>query len=167
MPNPTSNPPDGSAVRVVLDTNVVLDLLVFGDVRAQPLREALQAGRLLAITSDATLFELEDVLGRAFVAPWGIPGELVLASLRGWGETVAGAGVSPAPPAPRCRDADDQKFIDLAVATGARWLISHDRALLALAKRARLRGLEILTPQAWAASHGGSSADATKDLSLK
>lgn len=154
MPNPTPNPPDATAAQVVLDTNVVLDLLVFGDARARPLCEALQGGRLRAITSDATLFELADVLGRAFVAPWGVPAEQVLATLRGWGRTVMDTEACPAPPAPRCRDADDQKFIDLALATGACWLISHDRALLALAKRARLRGLEILTPQAWANSQG-------------
>jgi len=167
MPKLTPNPPDAAAAQVVLDTNVVLDLLVFGDARARPLCEALQAGRLLAITSEATLFELADVLGRPFVAPWGVPAEQVLATLRGWGQTVADASASPTPPAPRCRDADDQKFIDLALVTGARWLISHDRALLALAKRARLRGLEILTPQAWAASHRGSSPGAIEDLSLK
>ncbi|MFT7776961.1 putative toxin-antitoxin system toxin component, PIN family [Roseateles sp.] len=48
-----------------------------------------------------------------------------------------------------CRDPDDQKFIDLALAARARWLISRDKAVLALAKRARLRGLAILTPERW------------------
>jgi len=48
-----------------------------------------------------------------------------------------------------CRDPDDQMFIDLAVEAKARWLISRDRAVLALAKRARAFGVEILTPEAW------------------
>jgi predicted nucleic acid-binding protein len=51
----------------------------------------------------------------------------------------------------RCRDGDDQKFLDLAHFAGARWLISRDRALLDLAKRARHLGFEILTPALWSA----------------
>ena len=54
-------------------------------------------------------------------------------------------------PSPRlvCRDPDDQKFIDLALARNARWLISRDKALLALAKRAKPRGLLIQKPEFW------------------
>ncbi len=48
----------------------------------------------------------------------------------------------------RCRDPDDQPFIDLAVQHGAQ-LISRDLAVLKLARRARTRGAEILTPQQW------------------
>jgi len=50
----------------------------------------------------------------------------------------------------RCTDRDDQMFIDLALACGARWLLSRDRAVLKLGKRARLLGLDILTPAVWA-----------------
>lgn len=167
MPNSPTTAPDLTPLRVVLDTNVVLDLLVFGDARARPLHAALQAGRLQALISEATQFELTDVLGRPFLAPWGIPADQVLAALRDWSQPVAAADTRPAPPAPRCRDADDQKFIDLALAAGARWLFSHDRALLALAKRARLRGLDILTPQAWAAGPGAALPTATEKLSPK
>ena len=56
-----------------------------------------------------------------------------------------------------CRDPDDQMFIDLALAERARWLISRDRAVLALAKRARAQGLEILTPERWVEQQVGSS----------
>jgi predicted nucleic acid-binding protein len=48
-----------------------------------------------------------------------------------------------------CRDPDDQKFIDLALAAKAQWLVSRDKALLALAKRAKARGLLIVKPEAW------------------
>jgi uncharacterized protein len=51
----------------------------------------------------------------------------------------------------RCTDADDQKFIDLALAHRARWLLSRDRAVLKLARRARPLGLDILTPEGWLA----------------
>jgi predicted nucleic acid-binding protein len=46
----------------------------------------------------------------------------------------------------RCRDADDQVFIDLALVHRARWLLTRDKALLALARRARPLGTEILRP---------------------
>ena len=48
-----------------------------------------------------------------------------------------------------CRDRDDQKFIDLAVAVGAQWLFSKDRALLALARPARVHGVQVLSPAQW------------------
>jgi len=49
----------------------------------------------------------------------------------------------------RCNDPDDQKFVDLALAYGARWLLSRDRAVLKLAKRCRTLGLQVLTPEQW------------------
>lgn len=64
------------------------------------------------------------------------------------------------PPAPlnlRCSDADDQIFVDLALAQGARWLITHDRALLKLARRAGGRGLAIVTPTCWEVAAAGSA----------
>lgn len=167
MPNPTVPLTEFRPVWVVLDTNVVLDLLVFDDAQAAPLRAALECGRLRAVTNDATLFELVDVLRRPFLTPWDVSVDQVLASLGSWSQPVGDAPVQPSPPAPRCSDGDDQKFIDLALATGARWLISHDRALLALAKRARLRGLDILTPRTWASCHGDARPAATQNLSLK
>jgi predicted nucleic acid-binding protein len=51
----------------------------------------------------------------------------------------------------RCTDVDDQKFIDLAIATSARWLVTRDRALLKRARRAAPLGLSIATPVQWRA----------------
>mgnify|MGYP000606137680 CR=1 FL=1 len=49
----------------------------------------------------------------------------------------------------RCKDPDDQVFIDLALHVGAQWLFSKDAALLKLAKRAKLRGTQVMTLQQW------------------
>jgi predicted nucleic acid-binding protein len=44
----------------------------------------------------------------------------------------------------RCKDPDDQVFIDLAVHVGARWLFSKDAALLKLARRAqKFHGVQV------------------------
>ena len=55
----------------------------------------------------------------------------------------------PSPAAMRCTDPDDQKFIDLALRSGASALLTRDRAVLKLARRARGHGLRIETAIAW------------------
>jgi len=52
----------------------------------------------------------------------------------------------------RCKDPDDQVFIDLALHLNAQWLFTKDAALLKLAKRARLRGTQVLSLQQWVAA---------------
>jgi predicted nucleic acid-binding protein len=136
---------------VVLDTNVVLDLWLFADPRAVPLRSALQAGHLQALVTEPTLAELAHVLQRPFVQAWGAAAASVLPGL-----LASSRQVQPpprqAPLPPRCSDADDQKFVDLAWGWPAAWLLSRDRAVLKLARAARSRGLRIGTPEAWAAA---------------
>ncbi len=134
---------------IVLDTNVLLDLLLFDDPRAQPLRAALQAGRLQAVATAPMLDELADVLQRPFVAGWPTPAAEVLVRARDLCRMVEPV-TETAPRAPVCSDPDDQKFIDLAWGLPAVWLISRDRAVLKLARPARLRGLRIGTPEDWA-----------------
>jgi predicted nucleic acid-binding protein len=51
---------------------------------------------------------------------------------------------------PRCADPDDQKFLELALATGAQCLLSKDKAVLQLARRTAREGwFLILCPSAW------------------
>lgn len=49
---------------------------------------------------------------------------------------------------PRCRDPDDQMFLETALASGAECLVTRDRELLACARRAL--PFRILTPEALA-----------------
>lgn len=141
--------PAGPALWVVLDTNVWLDLLLFDDPQAQPLLQALRAGRLQPLATRPMTDELADVLGRPFVRNWPVAAEQVLAQVQAMCRTVDEAP-DAGRPAPRCADPDDQKFIDLAWAWATPWLISRDRALLALARPAAARGLRIATPAGWA-----------------
>jgi putative PIN family toxin of toxin-antitoxin system len=153
-PTPVPATPD-DPVSVVIDTNVVLDLLVFGDVAAMTLAAHLHAGRLRPLATPAMLDELADVLSRPFLADWLADPTEVLRQARALCREVATA---PALSAPRCTDPDDQKFVDLAWSWPARWLFSRDRAVLALARPAQAHGLGILTPAAWATSRAAGPA---------
>lgn len=152
MPLPSIHP---APALVVLDTNVLLDLLVFADVRARRLHQALHTGSLQALATTAMFDELADVLGRPFLARWQVDVVAVLAEARSICRQVD-ARSPMAGNAPRCADPDDQIFIDLAWSWPARWLFSRDRALLDLARAAGARGLGALTPAAWAALPGSA-----------
>ena len=134
----------------MLDTNVWLDCLVFDDREARQLREALGT-RLQAIASPRMRSELQVVLRRPALAARQPAGAAALAGFDGLVRLIADeAPISPL----RCSDPADQLFLDLAFAAGARWLLSRDRALLRLARRAaRLQGLLILTPAAFATAY--------------
>jgi len=135
---------------IVLDTNVWLDCLVFDDREAKPLRAAL-GPRLQAVASPRMRAELQAVLGRAPIAANQPAAEMALASFDSLVHLVADE--APATPL-RCSDPADQMFLDLACAVRARWLLSRDRALLKLARRAdRLHGIAILTPAAFASAY--------------
>lgn len=142
-------PPASSAPSAVLDTNVVLDWLVFRNTGCQPLAQAIEAGRLQWLTTEPMRDELAHVLGRGVVRHWQ-PDEDLLWST--W-HRLSSAPLTPTPQGPmarlRCTDPDDQKFIDAAIVS-AQWLISRDRAVLKLARRAAALGLRIVTPERWA-----------------
>jgi putative PIN family toxin of toxin-antitoxin system len=121
-------------MQLVLDTNIVLDLLVFRDPQAQPLAERLEAGALRWLATASMREELARVLAYPKLAPRvtfhrGTPQEV----LRDFDRHVR--LVEPAAKAPlTCGDPDDQKFIDLAVAHQC-VLLSKDYEVLRMRKR--------------------------------
>ncbi|HUN93577.1 MAG TPA: putative toxin-antitoxin system toxin component, PIN family [Burkholderiaceae bacterium] len=127
--------------RIVLDTHVVLDLWVFRDPGARALLEALVAESVIALRSEACDAELDDVLRRPRFAARADPAT-ILAQWRALAQPVA--RVVPAPWT--CTDPDDQKFLDLAFSGGAAFLLTKDRALLRVARRARPAALRIVEP---------------------
>lgn len=134
--------------QVVLDTNVLLDCWVFDDPGTRWLAASLASRRVVAVRTPAIEGEVVDVLGRAqFALPSGRQGE-ILAAWRAASEHVADA------PACRlvCTDPDDQKFLDLALHARAPLLLTKDRALLRLRRRARPFGLTIARPDAEASA---------------
>ena len=132
------NSPDPTPHSVVLDTNILLDVFVFNDAAAQPLRQALQAGALEWLVTQpmrdemARVLAYPKILGQLFF--YRLLASDVLSSFDRHARLVAVPAKAPV----TCKDADDQKFIDLAVAHRSH-LLSKDRAVLSMARR-----LEIL-----------------------
>ena len=130
--------------RLVLDTNAVLDLLLFADPRCEPLRMAIALGTWQPVTNDACRAEWHRVLRYAALA-------LDAARIAGL-EAAYDALCEPCigtrqAPLPRCRDPDDQKFLELARDAGAQWLVTRDDALLRLTRRTqRDCGFAVVTP---------------------
>jgi len=118
---------------VVFDTNVVLDLLHFDDAIARPMRLALEHGRVRCVVSDGTLEEWRRVLAYPEFALDPAQQTALVARYQALAETARTVAVDAG--LPRCSDPDDQKFIELAAATGAQGLVSKDRAVLKLRRR--------------------------------
>ncbi|MFZ3126534.1 MAG: putative toxin-antitoxin system toxin component, PIN family [Rhodoferax sp.] len=120
--------------RVVLDTNIVLDVFVFRDPAAQPLLQGLEQGSLRWLATAPMRDELARVLAYPQIARrldhYQLPAVQVLErmdALAHWVPVAPKASVT-------CKDPDDQKFIDLAVAHQA-LVLSKDQAVLCMAKR--------------------------------
>ena len=129
--------PEGSPARkapVVIDTNSILDVFVFNDAAAKPVRQALEAGELDWIATEPMRDELARVLAYPQIVPrlnfYRLSADDVLASFDRHVRLLAVAAKARL----NCSDPDDQKFIDLAVA-GKTLLLSKDRHVLSMSKR--------------------------------
>jgi len=144
------NPSRGAPPKVVLDTNTVLDWLVFDDHGCVELSRRILEGQVVWHATQAMREELAHVLPRPAFVRWQADIDRVLASFDRHALLVSPSGDEMPALAPTCKDRDDQKFIDLACAIGARWLFTRDRALLDLARPARQTGVEVVKPGDWA-----------------
>jgi putative PIN family toxin of toxin-antitoxin system len=134
--------PAPGPLRVVLDTNVLVSALLFRGGELAWLRQAWQAGTVLALASREAVDELVRVLGYPKFALEGKEIEEILALYLPFAVPVltdprADASVF------KCRDPDDQKFLDLAHRANADAVVTGDRALLELSGKAPF---DILTP---------------------
>ena len=141
---PAEGVPGEPARPVVVDTNVALDLLIFSDPRTAPLRTLLAQGRLHWIATQVMRDELERVLTYPHIVErmdyYRVGTAQVLAAFDAHARLVEIA--------PRvayvCKDADDQKFIDLAAAHRA-ILLSKDKAVICMRKRLANLGADVAT----------------------
>ena len=140
-------------LRLVLDTNVWLDWLVFDDPSIATIKAAVAADRAEVFIDAACEAELERVLAYD-LGPRRTPDAAARGACLAECRRVARRIESPVPEAerarlPLCRDSDDQKFLEAALAARAEFLLTRDRALLELARhRVPFR---ILTPEGFAA----------------
>lgn len=119
---------------VILDTNILLDIFVFNDERARNLKQAMVDGSVSTIASQKTLLEFADVISRP---PFKLDSAAQANALNQWqsiAEMIDDSSLAPAPW--KCRDPDDQIFLNLAYQLRPAILISKDNALLHIASRA-------------------------------
>ena len=140
-------------MRLVLDSNVWLDWLVFDDPGVHRLRNAVHLGRAEVVMDAACDAELERVLaydlGKHSISPEAQAA--ALAAARRLSRRVDTA-LSAAERAglPKCRDKDDQMFLELALASRADVLVTKDRALLELNRRStRALPFRVRKPADW------------------
>ena len=141
----------------ILDTNTVLDWLVFADPSARPLASAIADRRLVWMATTAMRQECTRVVAGTRLATWSPDAAQVHAVWDRWATLAEAPPVMPR--SPRCTDPDDQMFIDLALSCRARWLLSRDRALLRLDRRLSPLGVRVLTPGGWASVTGLAGID--------
>ena len=139
---------EAATLRLVLDTNVWLDWLVFDDPGVAPIRAAVAAGTAEILINSECEAELARVL--AYPRPRTTLDTAAQAACLDACRKIVRVCTTP-PNAgtylPRCRDSDDQKFLELALACGADLLVTRDKALLALARgRAGRLPFGITTP---------------------
>ena len=139
-------------MRLVIDTNVWIDWLVFNDPSVAPLKGARQAGRIHILVNEDCLDELSRVLA---YPEFGLDdgrrkchlAEVERCVVRHDNQRAARRAALP-----RCSDPDDQKFLELAQDAQADWLITKDKALLKLSRRLKAAGFRVGSPSAWSAA---------------
>jgi len=138
-------------IRVVLDSNVVLSALVFPRGSLAWMRSAWRQGRFVPLASRSTLEELIRVLG---YPKFELDADEVMALLADYVPFTETVREPAAPgPVPEAPDADDQKFLDLAVAGRAALLVTGDAALLGVTPPA---GLQIVNPSVFHSKLGAN-----------
>ena len=144
IPVPTNSAP----ARIVIDTNVCLDLFVFHDPRWADLLAALESGAVEAVTRADCRDEYNIVLHYSHLPLDEASRPLAAARFDALIKVVAPAecGIR----LPVCTDKDDQKFLEVARDAGAEVLITKDKALLKLARRLAKAGMfKVVVPEAW------------------
>lgn len=139
---------DVAPVRVVLDTNIVLDLWLYKDAATPVLLAALEDNSVQWLATQVMRDELERVLAYTHIVKRLAFSELTAADILAQFDAHAQL-VAIAPKALFvCKDPDDQKFIDLAAHYQTQ-LISKDKAVLTM--RNRMARLDVLIGRSYPA----------------
>jgi putative PIN family toxin of toxin-antitoxin system len=144
-------------LRIVLDTNVWLDWLLFDDPAVAPIRKAVAEGKAEIVMDESTEGELARVLSYTFnnktIAPEKQAALLEQCRRIALRDEIGGRRDEEKVVLPKCEDPDDQKFLELALASAAAYLVTRDGALLDLAEhKVRPLPFRIVTPRQFAAA---------------
>jgi putative PIN family toxin of toxin-antitoxin system len=140
-------------MRLVLDSNVWLDWLHFGDPRVQALKQARENNAVEIVIDQPCRDELVRVLGYDRFGLDVSAQDSMLEEAGRLSTLLTGLIYLPAERLPPCSDPDDIKFLALAQASGADWLVTKDNALLRPRRGRRASaGFRIGTPEQWSLS---------------
>jgi putative PIN family toxin of toxin-antitoxin system len=123
-------------LKIILDTNIVMDMLHFANRHTSLLEAPIKNGQLRCFTDSDCFAELERVCNYPEFGLDPAKQQEVLTRYRqfvAFSEAVEGEDFV----LPRCRDKDDQKFLILAARCQADLLITRDKLLLRLAGHRR------------------------------
>lgn len=118
-------------MRLVLDTNIVMDMLHFNNPHTRELQLALESGRLRCFTDRDALAELQRVTTYPEFKLESEAQQTLQDRYLSFA-VVCDAEGEENYLLPRCRDTDDQKFLILAARCRADLLLTRDKLLLRL-----------------------------------
>lgn len=133
--------------RIILDTNICLDLFVFHDSRCMELMQILKSRTAIALTRSDCRDEWLRVLMYPSLSLDNTVREKCTAE---FDEMIVCTDIEKGDYTflPVCHDQDDQKFLELAYDAKAAFLVTKDKALLKLAGKTRKRHLfQIIKPE--------------------
>jgi putative PIN family toxin of toxin-antitoxin system len=139
--------------RWVLDTNVVIDWLMFNDPYMNPLRDGVASKSMIVLTHQPAILELKRVLAYKQLKLTPARQDEIFSRYLALTQEVSlplGASLKNLMMPgqfPRCRDRDDEHFIALAFHQQADALVSRDNAVFGLKSRVAKFGLTIFNVQ--------------------
>lgn len=143
----TSGAPGYSLDSLVLDTNIVLDLFVFDDAQVRVLKQRITDRQSTWYATESMREELLRVLDYPQIRPRMAYYQHTVTSILELFDQYSTTIAAPEIAAPyKCKDTDDQKFIDLAWQHQA-VILSKDKAVLKMHKRLKRNGAAACTPQ--------------------
>jgi uncharacterized protein len=124
-------------LRAVLDTNVLVSALLYNSGELAWLPGAWKGGSVVPLASEAVLDELARILVQLGQKKFMLERDAIEAILQrylSFTEQVLGAAPIEVW-LPKCKDPDDQKFLELAYRGNADVLVTSDNALLGLSRK--------------------------------